>query len=564
MKHISLHIPQYEIDGVQILGKISAVFNADDRIAVVGPNGAGKTTLMKVITGEINVPDATIENTGSMSLGYLSQIHFDTEDTIVKEELRLAFTDILNLEAELAKAEANMDAPGGIDHYTEVLERYHMLGGYDYEREIDRVARGLGIFELLGRSVREVSGGQRTKIALAKVLLSRPEFLFLDEPTNFIDLASVEWLETYLTETWKGGYMIISHDREFLDQTTTLVYEVVAGKLTVYHGNYTAYMKERNKNFEKQEKLFEEQQEHIKSEKALINRFRAGSRAGFAKSREKALEKVEVLDKPEANFRPTFLWNLGEKSSERVLFIKEAFIGRSEPLFYINELTLYAGNRIGIIGENGAGKSTLLKTILDKLPLLDGRIVQGKGTEVVYYSQMHEELDFSTTLHANYERLVGNIARERLAGLLGYYGFTFQDLDKPMFAFSGGQVSKLLFAIIGQKPANLLVLDEPTNHLDYDSREALEYSLRGYKGTILFISHDRYFVNRLATHLWIIDNGEVSLSYGNYNDYKLKVERGIDFDMSLWQEDGELAIVLEEKLGKNEAKRIKAKFAKTW
>lgn len=349
MKHISLHIPQYEIDGTQILGKISLLFNADDRIAVVGPNGAGKTTLMKVITGEIEVPDATFENTGCISLGYLSQIHFDTEDVIVKEELRLAFSDILKLESDLERAEAEMESPGGIDRYTEVLERYHMLGGYDYEREIDRVARGLGIFDLLGRSVREVSGGQRTKIALAKVLLSRPEFLFLDEPTNFIDLASVEWLETYLMETWKGGYMIISHDREFLDRTTTLVFEIVSGKLTVYHGNYTAYMKERNKNFEKMEKLFEEQQDFIKSEKTLINRFRAGSRAGFAKSREKALEKVEVLDKPEASFRPTFLWNIGEKSSERVLFIKEAFIGRTDPLFYINELTLYAGNRIGII-----------------------------------------------------------------------------------------------------------------------------------------------------------------------------------------------------------------------
>ncbi|MDD2745524.1 MAG: ABC-F family ATP-binding cassette domain-containing protein [Candidatus Gracilibacteria bacterium] len=564
MKHISLHIPRFEIDGVQILDKISLLFNANDRIAVVGPNGAGKTTLMKVITGEIEVPDATFENTGSLSLGYLSQIHFDTEDILVKEELRLAFSDILQLEVDLEVAEANMESPGGIEHYTEVLERYHMLGGYDYEREIDRVARGLGIFELLGRSVREVSGGQRTKIALAKVLLSRPEFLFLDEPTNFIDLASVEWLETYLNETWKGGYMIISHDREFLDQTTTLVFEVVAGKMTVYHGNYTAYMKERNKNFEKSEKLFEEQQEFIKSEKTLINRFRAGSRAGFAKSREKALEKVEILEKPEANFRPTFLWNFGENASERVLFIKEAFIGRTDPLFYINELTLYGKNRIGIVGENGVGKSTLLKTILGKIPLLDGRIIQGKGVEAVYYSQMHEELDFGVSLYANYERLVGTITRERLAGLLGYYGFTFHDIDKPMFAFSGGQVSKILFAIIGQKSANLLILDEPTNHLDYDSREALEYSLRGYKGTILFISHDRYFVNRLATHLWIIDNGEVSLSYGNYNDYKLKVERGIDFDMSLWNDDGELSMVLEEKLGKNEAKRIKAKFARTW
>jgi ATP-binding cassette subfamily F protein 3 len=564
MKHISLRIPRYEIDGTQILGDISLIFNANDRIAVVGPNGAGKTTLMKVITGEIEVPDAVFENTGYISLGYLSQIHFDTEDILVKEELRLAFSDILKLESALELAESEMESPGWIDRYTEVLERYHMFGGYDYEREIDRVARGLGIFELLGRSISEVSWGQRTKIALAKVLLSRPEFLFLDEPTNFIDLASVEWLETYLTETWKGGYMIISHDREFLDRTTHMVFEVISGKLTVYHGNYTAYMKERNKNHEKMEKLYEEQQEFIKSEKTLINRFRAGSRAGFAKSRERALEKVELLEKPELNFRPTFLWNLGEKNSERVLFIKEAFIWRNDPLFYINELTLYAGNRIGIIWENGVGKSTLLKTILGKIPLLDGKIVQGKGTEVVYYSQMHEELDFSTTLYANYERLVGAISRERLAGLLGYYGLTFHDLDKQMFAFSGGQISKILFAIIGQKPANLLILDEPTNHLDYDSREALEYSLREYKGTILFISHDRYFVNRLATHLWIIDKGEVVLSYGNYSDYKLKVERGIDFDMSLWQEDGELALVLEEKLGKNEARRITAKYARTW
>jgi ATP-binding cassette subfamily F protein 3 len=177
---------------------------------------------------------------------------------------------------------------------------------------------------------------------------------------------------------------------------------------------------------------------------------------------------------------------------------------------------------------------------------------------------MHDEIDFETTLYANYERLVHETPRERLAALLGHYGFDYHDLDTPMRAFSGGEVSKILFAILGQTRANLLVLDEPTNHLDYDSREALEYSLRGYKGTILFISHDRYFVNRLATHLWIIDNGEVALSYGNYNDYKLKVERGLDFDMSLWQEDGELDIVLQEKLGKNEAKRIKAKFARTW
>ena len=196
--------------------------------------------------------------------------------------------------------------------------------------------------------------------------------------------------------------------------------------------------------------------------------------------------------------------------------------------------------------------------------MLDGLQNGGKGAEIVYYSQMHEELAFDKTLYEKFEMHGMGFSRERLSGLLGNYGFDYFDLEKPLFAFSGGQVSKILFAIIGQKPANVLVLDEPTNHLDYDARESLEKSLRTYKGAILFISHDRYFVNKLASHLWIIEDGELIVSYGNYSDYRLKKERGIDFDMSLWQEDGELALVLEEKLGKNEARRIRDKYSRKW
>ncbi len=387
----------------------------------------------------------------------------------------------------------------------------------------------------------------------------------MDEPTNFIDLASVEWLEEYLNETWKGGFMIISHDREFLDATCAIIYDVEKIRpLEIYHGNYSKYITEKYKREEKAAKVYGEQQEHLKSEKQLINRFRAGSRAGFAKSRERALEKVDLIPPPQIPFRPTFLWNFTDRPSDKIVYLKEAFIGRTEPLFYVPEVTFGAGHRIGIVGENGVGKSTFLKTILGKIPLLDGIQSGGKGNDIVYYSQMHEELVFDKTLYENFEIHGMGFSRERIAGLLGNYGFDYFDLEKPLFAFSGGQVSKILFAIIGQKPANVLVLDEPTNHLDYDARESLEKSLRHYKGAILFISHDRYFVNKLASHLWIIEDGELIVSYGNYSDYRLKKERGLDFDMSLWQEDGELALVLEEKLGKNEARRIRDKFSRKW
>jgi ATP-binding cassette, subfamily F, member 3 len=519
---------------------------------------------MKLITGEFTHPEAHVLNTGSLRLGYLSQIHFDSEDQLVRANLRGAFGDILALEAAIDQAAEAMEEEGGIERYTELIEQLNMVWGYDYDREIDRVCRGLGIFDLLDRSVREVSGGQRTKIALAKALLSRPDFLFLDEPTNFIDLESVEWLEHYLEETWKGGYMIISHDREFLDRTTELTFEIRGKKLSTFTGNYTEYRRTRAKEIAREYKLYDEQREHLKSEKDLINRFRAGSRAGFAKSRERALEKVEVLAAPEEEFKVTFSWTLGEDTPDRVLWLKELFIGRVEPLFFISDLTIGKRDRIGIVGPNGAGKSTCIKTILGTIPQLEGRIVHGKGVEIAYYSQMHEELNMETSLYANYERLVGAVTRERLAGIIGYYGFNYYDLDTPVGLFSGWQISKILFAILGQKRANFLIFDEPTNHLDYDTRESLEKSLRGYPWAILFISHDRYFVNRLATHLWIINKGEVSLCYGNYNDYQLKLERGIDFDMSLWQEDGELDMVLQDKLGKNEAKRIKQKFARKW
>ncbi len=272
---------------------------------------------------------------------------------------------VLEAEKELTASEAGLGDENGVERYSEALERFKAVGGYDYEREIDRVSRGIGIFHLLGSKLKEVSGGQRTKIALAKILLLKPDFLLLDEPTNFIDLKSAEWLEKYLQETWKGGYLIISHDREFLDATCTKVYDVVKGRpIAEYVGNYSDYVTEKRRLEEKLMEEYERHLEFMKSEKALINRFRAGSRAGFAKSREKMLERVDEPEKPFIPPRPKFRFEFSERPGEKILEFKEAFIGRKEPLFFISEVVAREKNRIGVVGENGVGKSTLIKTIL--------------------------------------------------------------------------------------------------------------------------------------------------------------------------------------------------------
>ena len=320
--------------------------------------------------------------------------------------------------------------------------------------------------------------------------------------------------------------MIISHDREFLDRTCGMVYEIVPGHpLQIYHGNYTFSVAEKAKKEERHWKVYEEQQTMIEGEKSLINRFRAGSRASFARSRERALDKLDIIEKPYIPPRTNFQFHFGEPSGEKVFSFKECFIGRKDPLFYIRDVVLTAGERIGIVGENGVGKSTFLKTILGELEPLDGYLQKGKGLEIAYYSQMHEELMRDKTVYDNFVAHGLTFPRERLAALLAQYGFAFTDIDRKITSFSGGQISKILFAILGQKSSNLLILDEPTNHLDYEARESLELSLRKYPGTILFISHDRYFVNKIANKLWIITDGELLVNYGNYSDYQYKKER---------------------------------------
>ncbi|MBW7954909.1 ABC-F family ATP-binding cassette domain-containing protein [Candidatus Gracilibacteria bacterium] len=567
MKHLRVKIDKYEVDGNIILKDIDFIFNQDDKVALVGGNGVGKTTLLKIITGQIKDFDGSLENIGNITIGYLSQIYTDNEEKTVFEEIKDGFLDIKKMEFELKYLEEKMMLNGDdmelIEKYTSLLEQFNNIGGYSYENIIHQVANGMQILHLLSKKLSEISGGERTKVALCKILVEKPDIICLDEPTNFIDMKSVEWLESYLQNKWGNGYLIISHDREFLDKTCDKTYELQpARQINFYHYNYSRYVNEREKIEDIKLKDFERQQEYIKKEENLINRFRAGSRASFAQSREKALERLEKLEKPYIPQTPKFFFDYVGDENERILYFKEVFIGRKEPLFYINELYLNKGQRVGLVGENGAGKSTFLKTIMGELEVLDGIFTRGKGLKIIYYSQLHEELDKEKSIYDNFINHGINMSEQNLIGYLKYYLIEKEALYKPVKYLSGGQISKVLFAILGQKESNFLIFDEPTNHLDYDSRESLEKAISNYKGTILFISHDRYFVNKVAQNLWIIKDQELILSYGNYEDYRYKLENGIDIEMNLFDESAEMDMVLLEKVGEKELKRIKDKFAR--
>lgn len=565
MKHLNIRIDNLEFDWETILKDINFVLNKTDRVAIVGSNWAGKTTLLKVLTWEITNYDWRIDNVWNLSLWYLKQIHIDNEKKLVKEELKDAFVEIKEFEKRLHKLETEMSQNSEnmeiIEEYTSLLEQFNNIWWNEYNNKIHQVSTWIWIYELLEKKLSEISWWQRTKVALAKVLLESPDILFLDEPTNFIDMGSVEWLEWFLQNKWKSGYVIISHDREFLDRACSKTYEVQPWRwVTFYHTDYTWYLDERDRIEKKKIEEYTREKDYIYKQERLIDRFRAGSRAWWAKSREKSLEKREKIEPPFIPQKPKFFFNYTWEIPEKVLYFKECFIWRQEPLFFINELILYKKQRVWIVWENWVWKSTFIKTIMWQLEILEWKYQKWKWVQIWYYSQMHEELHRDKTVRQNLELAWLNYPEQHMIWLLKHYLFEKEDLDKKVSDLSWWQSSKLLFAILWQKEYNLLVLDEPTNHLDYDTREMLEKALKEFEWSILFISHDRYFVNKLASNIWFVVNNELSVSYWNYEDYKYKQEFNIDMDMSLFDEEAQLNLVLEEKLWEREFKRLKDKF----
>lgn len=565
MEHLKIKINKIEFDWETVFKNIDFILNKNDRVSIVWPNWAWKTTLLKILTWEITNYDWFVENIWNMTLWYLHQIYSDNENKLVKEELKDAFKQINEFEKKIEEIELKMkenpESISLIEEYTSLLEQFNNIWWNEYNNKIHSVANWMWIIELLNKKLVEVSWWQRTKIAMAKVLLESPDILFLDEPTNFIDMWWVEWLESYLNNKWKGWYVIISHDREFLDKTCKKTYEIEPkNSINFYHTNYTWYVLEREKVERKKIENYKREQEFIKKEESLINRFRAGSRAWWAKSREKSLEKMTRLDKPYIPKKPKFLFNYSWETPEKILTFKDVFIWRNEPLFFISEAILNKWQRIWIVWDNWVWKSTFIKTIIWQLEVLDWYYLKWKSVDICYYSQLHEELDKQKTIRENFIIHWINYPDEHLISILKHYLFDKNDIDKKVCDLSWWQTSKLLFAILWQKSCNLLIFDEPTNHLDYDTRESLEEALLKFEWWILFISHDRYFVNKLATNIWFITNNELSISYWNYEDYKFKLEHNIDMDINVFDEEAQLNLVLEEKLWERELKKIKNKF----
>lgn len=566
MKHLRIKINKYEVNWKTILKDINFVLNENDRVSLVWWNWVWKSTLFKIITKEITDFDWNIENIWNINIWYLSQIFNDKKEKTVYDEIKNWFKEIIKYEKILKDIEEKMiynTSDDLIEKYNEVLEIFNNIWGYNYDNIIHQVANWIWIFNLLTKKLWEISWWERTKVALAKILIEKPDMLFLDEPTNFIDMKSVEWLESYLQNKWPNWYFIISHDREFLDKTCNKTYELQPARpIIFYNWNYSFYVNERKKIEEIKLKDFERQQDFIKKEENLINRFRAWSRASFAQSRQKALEKLEKIEKPYIPPTPKFFFDYIDSESEKILYFKECFIGRNEPLFFINEISLNKKQRIWIIWENWVWKSTLLKTIMWYIKPLDWIFTKWKWLKIAYYSQLHEELDKEKTIRENFLKNNIFLTDEQLIGYLKHYLIEKEMIDKPVKLLSWWERSKLLFAILWQKESNLLILDEPTNHLDYDSKESLEKSLKEYPWSILFISHDRYFINKISDMMWIIKDNELSVSYWNYEDYLYKKEHWIDMNINLVDLSLEMDLVLEEKLWQKEAKRLKEKFWK--
>ena len=499
-----------------------------EHVALVGVNGAGKSTLLRIIAGLDTPTRGEVAAARGARLTFLAQeSRFDSERT-VREEAQLAFAAALAAAARMREIEHLMQSAGGdgldalFAEYERLSLHFETAGGYDVEHRTEEVLAGLGFREdQLDQPVHVLSGGQKTRVALAKALLGEPDLLLLDEPTNHLDLGMVEWLEGFL-RTWGGAFLVVSHDRYFLDRVTDRTLELSFGRLEDYPAPYARYLTLREERFARRLQEYEEQQEFIARTEEFIRRYKAGQRSREARGRQTRLERLERVERPGEHSALNLRAQAALRSGRDVIHatkLSAGYIdnGSAQVLVTAPELRVERGDRIAIIGKNGTGKSTLLKTIVGDLPPLHGRVSFGTNVKVGYYAQAHEGLPSAGTplsILLALQPLGEEAARNYLARFL----FSGDEVYRPIGALSGGERSRLALACLLLEGANLLVLDEPTNHLDIQSRETLEEMLAGYDGTVVFVSHDRFFIDRIANRVWEIEDGRIAQFLGNYTD----------------------------------------------
>ncbi len=508
------------------LKNVSFHINEQEPTAIVGVNGAGKTTLFKLLTGELTPDSGQIFMKNSISIGYLSQtVSYDSNKTVY-EEIHSADESLLKLSQEIQNFEEKMSqstpSPKILQAYHHALDTFENMDGYSYDSRVKGILKGLGFNEQSwDQPVPTLSGGQKTRLALGRLLIIQPELLFLDEPTNHLDLDAIRWLENYLN-SYKGTLLIVSHDRYFLDRIVHKIIDIENGHAHAYQGNYTDFVQKKAHKQYVEEKHYEEQQAEIKRQEGIIRELRSFSQEKFIKraiSREKVLDKMERLDKPTTlkdNMHLTL--NPKRESGMDVLQLKDLALGYDNiPLIHNIHLNIYKGERIALLGKNGTGKSSLLKLLLGQLAPIEGTAQIGQAVEIAYYDQEHSMLNTNQTLVEEISDDFPTMETGKIRNLLAAFLFTGDDVFKHVSTLSGGEKGRLSLAKLMLAKGNFLLLDEPTNHLDMVSKEVLEKALSSYTGTILFISHDRYFINQVATKVWNLEDKGIQEYYGNYD-----------------------------------------------
>jgi ATP-binding cassette subfamily F protein 3 len=508
-----------------IFSGVDLDINERARIGIVGPNGGGKTSLLRVLVGLQDANEGRVARSNDIQVGYVPQHPQMQIGGTLREEVMRAFDQVRLLEKDLETAaqEPNGDAEQAGLRYAELLERYEALGGYTYERAVERMVDGLGLrAETLDSPVSSASGGERTRAALAKALLGNPDLLVLDEPTNYLDLKGVTWLERYLTH-FAPAVVVVSHDRYFLDEMATQIWEIDHGRMNTFPGNFSKYRVLKGERDLRQAKEYEAQQEFIAKEQVFIDRYRAGQRSREAKGRETRLGRLERIDRPDLDRSISISSGGASRTGQVVISTKGLKVGYTDgdgptELLKVPDLKLARGSRTAVIGDNGTGKTTFIKTVLGMVPPLDGFVVVGQSVKVGYYSQGVDDLDDEQTVLESFLD-IKNMPFEDARSYLARFLFQGEDVFREVGACSGGEKSRLALARLLITEPNLLVLDEPTTHFDIPSREALEQVLLSYTGTILLVSHDRHLVSLLAESLLVTANGKVDHFKGTFDEW---------------------------------------------
>ena len=552
----------------EIFSNVKMEINDKDRVAIVGRNGAGKSTLLKIISGELSFDSGERTVSKNTTIGYLSQEFIVREDLSIYEEMITCFDEIIGLEANLEKLSYEL-TPENIEKDPGLLDRFDRLQNevlthkdYHYKSKIESVLYGLDFTkDVFDKKISTFSGGEKTRLSMAKLLLSEPDLLILDEPTNHLDMENVAWLENYLS-SYNGAIVIVSHDRYFLDKVVNVVYNLEFGKLKKYVGNYSKFLKQYEEDYEKQLKEFTSQQKDIKRLEEFVQKNIArASTSKMAKSRQKVLDKMELIDNPKKDDKAANIeFKIKEQSGRDVLMIENLKVGYDgKQVGNAYNFSVYKGDRIAIVGRNGIGKSTLIKTIAKKQNALGGSVHYGSKVSLGYYDQKQAEFESSKTILNELWDEYPLMKEAEVRTVLGRFLFRGDSVLKIVRDLSGGEKARLQLAKLMLEKNNLLVLDEPTNHLDITSKQVLEDALENYEGTIVFVSHDRYFINKIANKVLDITEDDYSIYLGNYDYYLEKREQELIAKKLKEEKTEEVQekVANDYVLGKEEKKRIR-------